>query len=368
MKYSIVYFLIILFLLGCNHDDDKRKAASEISEYATSPPMVHQGVVYFGTSRHQSNQVIGGLHAVNSNTGVRIWKQSVSYPGSRPPKILGDSLYFAVRSNLEQFDRNSGQFKSNVGLSGEILLFDDDSVYYKSSSQKISKMTLDSLENQWTFEYKGSIFQRPIASSNDIYITSSSLEDLTGYFYKLDKTTGKEKWQFTIENTFRAISIKNNLYVGTDIGHIYILEKNTGNPIQEYKVEGRIHVIEKIDDSLYVGACDNGCFLYALTATGEVLWQTMVGREIESFLQIDQYFYVTSVSVWSVDNPIRTLYKIALEDGSLVWERVLGGACLNSEGLSHSGNTIFLLACNVYALDADTGAFKWTLTEDVLKL
>lgn|GEM_PF-2436932 len=108
------------------------------------------------------------------------------------------------------------------------------------------------------------------------------------------------------------------LFVGSDSGFFYALNKKNGQKLWSYKGMAPINstpaVLEtKEGGRIFVG--DDEGFLHAFnTETGQVLWHTDLGSEVASAPAIN----ISRIFVSTMEGKI---FALSVEDGKIIWER-----------------------------------------------
>jgi len=112
----------------------------------------------------------------------------------------------------------------------------------------------------------------------------------------------------------------------------------------------------QVGDIAYVASADFN--LYALEVeTGEVIWVFPTNGAIWGQPTYhDGIIYITSLD--------KNVYALDVENGEVIWQEELGGAISAKPLLNIDENLLYVGAYDnvMHALDADTGAEKWTFT------
>lgn len=217
-----------------------------------SSPAINKGKVFFSNNKQT-------LFALDAATGKQIWKYN-----------FGEN---------KEYDWAFDYYNSSPTLINNfIVIGSKDGFVYK----------LNQLNGQpvWKFEAGNVIRSTPAENNNTVYFG-----DVDGVLYAVDFATGKVKWKFlTVGNGLknedfgfdrRAIisspSIKNDrVFVGCRDGFFYAINKNTGKEIWrvDHEVSWVISSLAIKDTTVVTGTSD-GRFVQAVSSnTGKEIWKT----------------------------------------------------------------------------------------------
>lgn len=248
--------------------------------------------VFFGSSD-------GKLYALDKATGKAKWVfNSGSSIESSPALDKGKIFFSDNKQTLFALDVATGKqiWKYDFGESNPYdWAFD----YYYSSPTVVNnfivigakdgnvyKFNTTNGQAVWKFQSGSIVRSTPAVDNNTVYFG-----DVDGVLYAIDFTTGKEKWKFlTVGNGLknenfgfdrRAIisspTIKNDkVFVGCRDGFFYAVNKNTGK--EEWRVDHEVSwVISSlaVKDTIVVTGTSDGRFVQAVSSnTGKQIWKT----------------------------------------------------------------------------------------------
>lgn len=326
-----------------------------------STVVCNKNVVYFGCSN-------GFFYALNKQTGNVIWKYYCGYAIESSPAFLNGNIFFSNnKQSLFSLNANTGKlnwkydfdkslsndwgfdyYYSSPTISGnKIIIGAADGYVYNINSNdgklvwkyKVGNIIRSSPAVSYSFVYFGDItgimYAINLSDAKDIWrfnTTGNGLNNLDfgfdrraiissptiindkiifgcrdGFFYCLNKATGKELWHvnhevswiistiavkdtFAVTGTsdgkfvqavslntgkeiwkFKTISVvwssplidNNKVYVTTNEGELYCLDLFSGKKINDYQAQGKIFSSPVINDSLLFFGTDKG-ILYAL--------------------------------------------------------------------------------------------------------
>jgi eukaryotic-like serine/threonine-protein kinase len=272
-----------------------------------SSPALDKGKVFFSNNRQT-------LFALNALTGKGIWKYN-----------------FGENKTYEwAFDY---YYSSPTIFNNSILIGAKDGYVYKFNETN-GKVV-------WKFQTTGIVRSTPAIDNTTVYFG-----DVDGILYAVDFTTGKEKWKFfTVGNGLknedfgfdrRAIisspTIKEDkVFVGCRDGFFYAVNKNTGKEI--WRVDHEVSwVISSlaVKDTVVVTGTSDGRFIQAVSSnTGKQIWKTGTSSIVWSspVIHNDKVYIGSGESV---------LYCLDLHTGQIINRFQTTGSIFSSPVISDS--------------------------------
>jgi outer membrane protein assembly factor BamB len=240
------------------------------------------------------------------------------------------------------------------------------------------------LNVKWTFDGGSAFLAAPAAAYNKIYIGATN-----GTFFALDYLTGNAAWSFNTGGSIKsspAIADGRVFFVSDD-GYHYALNAETGAQVWKTYIGSDTQFLYKtlqrrtsspvvVDGKIYVGSTDFK--MYCLdAASGNIIWKFDAKGLISSTPAVSNgsiYVPVGGISAYrqaDTGGDNATLYKLDAATGNVIWQTGLpysrhkGSGQLVARELHGSptvvGNTVYQSgnAWLVFAIDANTGKFKW---------
>jgi eukaryotic-like serine/threonine-protein kinase len=217
-----------------------------------SSPAINKGKVFFSNNKQT-------LFALDAATGKQIWKYN-----------FGEN---------KEYDWAFDYYYSSPTLINNFIVIGSKDGFVHKLNQSNGQLV-------WKFEAGNVVRSTPAADNNTVYFG-----DVDGVLYAVDFTTGKEKWTFlTVGNGLknedfgfdrRAIisspAIKNDrVFVGCRDGFFYAINKNTGKEI--WRVDHEVSwVISSlaVKDTIVVTGTSDGRFIQAVSSnSGKEIWKT----------------------------------------------------------------------------------------------
>jgi serine/threonine protein kinase len=143
----------------------------------TSSPIIHDGVVYFGS-------VDTLVYAIDTETGWIVWRYRLNKPTISTPFIKDNLLFIG-------------------GVDGKIYC-----------------LNANNARDVWQFEAQNQITGSPIVHNDSLYFGS-----VDGKFYCLEYQTGRLRWKFATKGpiTSTPIAHESSIFVGSTDRHLYAL-------------------------------------------------------------------------------------------------------------------------------------------------
>lgn len=284
----------------------------------SSPPLVHEGIVYFGDWggsfyaveiatgslkwRHDSLGSVNGpptiargvaywgsksgvMRALDLETGELLWAYETE--GARrgsdasicfPPLLEDGAAWFTSHDQLLYVvDTESGALRDTVRAGGSMCCSPSsqgDLVFITDALGNVYALDRATLEEQWHFKADKKIYHAPAILDGVAYLGSWDHG-----LYALDAATGTVRWRFEADERISSDPAvhQGRIYFNTLFSHVYALDAKTGHPLWDLKKDGLVYSKPALaGDMLYFGAGDS-C-LYALDAeTGQERWRFKAG-------------------------------------------------------------------------------------------
>ncbi len=310
-------------------------------------PLVHDGVIYFGSCNRN-------VYAVSIDTGELIWKYKTEgiILDSSPTFWNGRIFIASFDYNLYSLDANTGELLWKFKTEGEVDIKPfvyEDKVYFGSRDQNIYCVDANTGQEIWRKKTFGEIISSPNAVNGKVYIGSTDQN-----FYCLDADTGDLIWkhetQGEIHNSNTVLVLDGVVYFGSFDNYLRAVDAETGRLIWKLKtgIYGNFASPVPYKGVLY-HVCRDGV-LFAITPGGEVLWSKRE-NEIMTFPCIFEdriYLGSDDKNLHCLDLNGRELWKF--ETQGMVWIQPVT-----------SGRNVFFTSwdCHLYSVDIDTTRLSW---------
>jgi outer membrane protein assembly factor BamB len=189
-----------------------------------------------------------------------------------------------------------------------------------------------------------------------------------------------EKWKFeTGDEVWSSPVVADNVvYFGSDDGHLYAVDIETGHEQWGFKTEKQVRSSPAIvDDVVYFDSYDG--YLYAVEApTGELKWKFDMTVDMPDTIEIKKREYddytsspvvVDGVVYIGSRNPLHGLFAVDAETGQEIWNFQPTGVEFVRSSPAVFGDTVYFGGDmkTLYALDIRTGEQKWVIkTEGIV--
>ncbi|MFY0654940.1 MAG: PQQ-binding-like beta-propeller repeat protein [Cyclobacteriaceae bacterium] len=248
---------------------------------------------------------------------------------------------------------------------GDIFCLKAEGIYRPSSAQRIS----------WELRLDGAVNRKVEVDNDNVYVGTNA-----GSVYCLDKVSGEIKWQYKVSdpepNAFRHFStsyvVGDKVFIGSATKKLLSLDKKTGKLLAEYKTSDWVRSRPVADES----------FVYVVSINGEVskldhhsglkeVWKKQVGDHYilsDLVLSNDRLLLTnTDLYAYCLDTKKgKELWKhsviksFMIDDYRVLTDQVAGGAYYESKPTAAQGK-VFIGSPNgfLYAVDADSGKEVW---------
>ncbi len=281
--------------------------------------------------------------------------------------------WLAPRTNKTEWTyKSSGPLKSSVAIAkGRVFLTSTDGKIYAISEQDGSDM--------WNYSVGAPIYTTPafIASgSGSSEYDKIFLGADDGSVYAFNMNDGSLLWSYATGNDVRAspMVINGIVYIGSTDGTLYALDEDGqtdgGQGVNDTttannedllwsksigSISGSSPAALLEDDNLYIGT-DEGR-LYALDRfTGATVWEHNFGTA--AALKGSPAIGDGLIYIGAGDSQF---YAVNAEDGEIVWEDTTGSSISSSPAIDTDNNIVIVGSDdgNVYAYEADSGDRLW---------
>jgi len=272
-----------------------------------SAPTAFRGVIYTGGGSN------GNVYAVSADTGALLWSAPVTYGDNSSPALTPDGLYVSYACAASyKFNPSTGGLLWNYrtdcsGGGGKTTVFHEGRLYIRDASK--GNLILDGQTGANLGSYSSR--NAPAFSGNLGFFTAGS-----GYLYENLKLEARDLsnnnalvWSFGGDGFLRSapLVIDNHVYIGSDTGMLYALDKQTGQKVWSMNAGASIpHVDEHNVSQPLTGFAAGSGMLFIPTATTLVAFE---GDHVAPTLQWGAASSTGSGSAWyntPVDIPYTT--------------------------------------------------------------
>ena len=313
---------------------------------------------------------IGCVSAITPTPDKLLWKYDLNRPVKATPIVMRSMVVIgSLDKRLSFVDAASGgelgYYKIYSSVSTSVCA-DEGTVYFGWYNFKESLFALNIEKKQVRWKVSlGDISASPNIKGDIIFVGTGD-----GSMWALEKTTGREIWQFksqspvlstpaclddSVSGEDDSLSLRVNeetIYFGSTDGFLYALQAKNGKLNWKFKTAGGIYSSPAIHAGMiFFGSVDG--YLYALfLKDGSLAWKFKTGEGIYSSPAVTE----SLVYIGSNDY---CMYAVNQKTGELSWKFKTGG-------LVHSspiavGDELFFGSydSNFYVLNRFTGELLW---------
>jgi outer membrane protein assembly factor BamB len=308
----------------------------DLMEY---PPTFCDGRLYVALEH-------GGVVALDSTTGRRIWRQNTRGPHASSPAIYDTLVIVSSHDgSVTAFRRDDGRKVWRIVVPGKVEsspVVVDGTAYFGSTEGRLYAVNANKGTVRWAYDTGGRINASPSIFGDRICIPTYA-----GGVFCFDRRNGRKLWDTYVKQN--AISYESfyasastdgaRLYTTSRAGKIVALSAKSGKVIWTFQMGGWGYATPAIANGrVYVGGFDG--HLRAFRATnGRVLWdRTLGGRILAPALVVGDLVFVSTLE--------RDTYALRTSDGKVIWHRSEGGY---SPGIATDRHYFFSLRRVLYA-------------------
>jgi len=212
----------------------------DFADYYHSSPLVHNGVIYFGTAN-------GRINALRSENGETLWSFKAGDIVHNTPVIVRDKIYFGCFDgfvyalNIQsgnvvwKFKSVGQQYFPNGEMQGSPAA-GHGSLFIGSRDYNLYAISATGGYANWNRKFQGGWALSTTVEDTVLYVGTSDDRILLA----LDARNGSELWKTNVKfNIFGGCTFtKEMLYVGSIWGKLFGIDKKTGVIRWEFKTDG----------------------------------------------------------------------------------------------------------------------------------
>ncbi|CAJ36365.1 PQQ-binding-like beta-propeller repeat protein [Methanocella arvoryzae] len=303
---SLIVFAVALFAQPAMAEQPEQEWTYSTNAYITGSPVYQNNVLYVGTQS-------GKLYSLYAPYGSAQWTFTTDNKTptaiSAAPLVATDEV---TRQRMIYFGSGQGTLFA-VDINGkEVWRFQADSsidctpvlyngvIFFGTFNGKVYALSAEDGNQCWNFTADGWISDGLAAMDNQIYFGSWD-----GHLYSLDVGNGKQKLKVDLNSRVNAPVVSgDNIYVGTQDGVLYCINRFSGNVQWKFETDGAIVSRPLVQlNTVYFGSADGN--LYAVNETnGRQIWKFAAQNGIRATPGFDSgilYFGSSDGHVYAVD-------------------------------------------------------------------
>ena len=302
-----------------------------------------------------------GDYASATDAGEVLWSTDVDGWFSSPTVIDG-TVFLGGRNGLHAVDAETGDrlwyWRNGKGVPSSPQVVDG-SIYVGSQDNHLYALDAETGEQQWQFETDDEIPSSPTISEGTVYVGSHDSR-----VYAVDAETGEQAWRTgtSNRNTIVASPVVQDGTVFISNGDVLrALDAESGEEQWRSDADPGMSSPTVANGTVYAG----GRQVFALDAeTGERLWIERPDRELTIMFRSTPTVADGTVYVGGEQSPHQMfgrLYAFDAETGEVQWQFETDEVMVPSPTVA--SGVVFAAdnGGNVFAFDAETGDRRWTL-------
>ncbi len=201
----------------------------------------------------------GALHCLDAKTGAPFWVgEGLSRSDGSPGAGAGVVIFGSCDAALHVFSAATGAHKYDIAIDEDSqvasgVAIDGNDAFSGCRSGKVLHFDVPSGKLHWTVQPTDyEIFTTPAVTDEWVVIGAEN-----GYFYGLERKTGKVRWEFDTRGTPMSPVIAGGNVVATSDGTLYVLSLEKGEQRWAHEVSDLISAPAVAGPLVLVG-CDDG--------------------------------------------------------------------------------------------------------------
>ncbi|MFH2137116.1 MAG: PQQ-binding-like beta-propeller repeat protein [Candidatus Omnitrophota bacterium] len=319
-----------------------------------SSPVVFNNKVYIGNRD-------GKVYAIDKTNGKVVWEFNARDWVDSTCSVTEDAVYFSCRGGaLYSLNPENGELIWKYGTYGTDSaspLVIDGKVFCGSGFENKFVYSLDAKLGvlMWKTDTQQMVYSSPAISGSKLYVGSDD-----GYVYCLDKNSGSIKWKYNTGGGiyYASPAVANGrVYIapGNFNWSVFALDAQSGNLIWKYEVEDKKSTPTYVSS---VGIGKNEIFfvsgyeqqyLYCINSSGGSLkWKAPLGAALRYGFSSSPCVLEDIVFVCSSNGALKAF---EISTGNLVWEEKIGRGILASPAIDNDVLYIATFEGVLYALE-----------------
>ena len=262
--------------------------------------------------------------------------------------FAGDVNHTAYRQGGSGFVTNLWTFNMESPIHSSPAIYKDN-IYVVSSEGILKAIDMETGEEQWKLDLESKTNSSPIINSNRLFIGCDD------GLKSVNINNHEVSWKYDCSNVEPTpFFIDDEVYFGSNDGHLYGLNKSNGHVNLNKKLDGELKSSPiVVNDSIYIGSTNGK--IYSVGTDKDLNWDFTTGDEILS----SPTYVNETVIVGSTDG---SLYCLNESDGALKWKVDLNNKILSSPTVDEHDNSVFVGSDegNLTCLDVRDGTVKWS--------
>lgn len=215
----------------------------------------------------------------------------------------------------------------------------------------------------WQNNEVDDILSSPILVDGKLYFG-----DRSGYFYRLDASSGVIEWSVELDGRFSGsfpTLIEGVIYIGTESGTLYAISAESGESVWAVGLNNDILGCPVIlENRLYI--TDNDGILYCLdTQSGDLLWFQDECLSNSTLAVKDNILYSLTQCKYSDPDVDFKLYAFDAISGDILWSDGYKGKGARDATISVKDDKLICgTAGFIYCINAETREVEWRYEED----
>lgn len=214
------------------------------------------------------------VHGVDVEGPTQLWRTEVNGEVVTAPAVEGEFVYVTTRGAAAfKLHRETGDVHSTHSVGDSVRSTPAAArrdvwtqLYFGSEDRSVYSLRFkhvggtDTVERRWRTPTDGAVRSSPAVSDEEVYVGSDD-----GYLYALDREDGSELWRYDAEARVRSSPVVTDdaVYFGDQQGGVHAVDLSSGDGLWSYETDDRVRSSPAVTEGdIYVTSTDGHLYRF----------------------------------------------------------------------------------------------------------